>query len=143
MTQDIARQDELMQAIGGALLDATPDGWRRIDLLVKIAAGVVDSTLAVYLADGSTAQVVPPTSVAPAFVELRRLTYRPGRGAWFAARLSIDPPGSVAISYNADHDPHWSPPLDGSYWRRDLENHPRAAEFVPPWLRTILEQQPA
>jgi len=134
------RHDASLDRIGDALLDAVPDGWRRVDLMVKMSVAVQDLALTVYLADGSTREVVPPDSLLPEFVELRRSIYRPGRGAWFSARLSIDPPGSVRITYNLDHDPGWVPPIPAAHWARDLEMFPRDERFVPDWLRVKIEE---
>jgi hypothetical protein len=49
-----SRHDELLQHIGGMLLDAAPAGFRRIDLLVRMTVAVQDAVLTVYLPDGST-----------------------------------------------------------------------------------------
>jgi len=134
------RQNELMQQIGEALLDAAPDGWRRIDLVVKMNVAVQDLALTVYLADGSTPEVVPAGDLTRAFAELRQLLHQPGRGTWFSARLSMNPPGSLNVSYNLDHDPKWFPPIPASYWVRDLEVFPRDEGFIPDWLREKIEE---
>lgn len=139
-TSEQERQNELMQQIGGALLDVVPDGWRRVDLMVKMNVAVQDLALTVYLSDGSTPEVVPPDSLAAAFAELRQLLYQPGRGTWFAARLSMNPPGRMDISYNLDHDPKWFPSIPASYWVRDLEVFPRDEGFIPDWLREKIEE---
>lgn len=134
-------QNGLMQQIGDAVLDVLPARWRRVDLLVRMTVAVHDLALTVYLEDGSTADVEAPDGrVVAAFAELRRMLCRPGRGTWFAARLSVDPPGRMNISYNLDHDPKWFPPIPASYWVRDLEAFPRDEEFIPDWLREKLAE---
>jgi hypothetical protein len=37
------RHGELLQLAGSALMGAAPPGWRRIDLIARIAEGVQDS----------------------------------------------------------------------------------------------------
>ncbi|WNV90763.1 hypothetical protein [Umezawaea sp. Da 62-37] len=134
------REEELMQRIGAVLLEVAPEGWRRIDLLVKLNAKVHDFELAVYLEDGGTAEVIPHEGITKLFAELRRLGYAPGRGTWFAARLTLDAPGRLDISYNMDHDPLWEPPIPAEFWARDLEVFPRDDAFVPDWLRAKLDE---
>jgi len=134
------REEQLMQRIGAMLLEVEPEGWRRIDLLVKLNAKVHDFELAVYLEDGKTAEVYPPEGLTKVFAELRQLTYRPGRGAWFSVRLSVDAPGRMNFSYNMDHDPLWAPPIPAEYWVRDLEVYPRDEAFIPTWLRARLDE---
>lgn len=135
------RQNRLMHPIGNAVMDIVPERWRRVDLMVKMNVVVRDLALGVHLEDGSTADVEPPDGrVAAAFGELRRLLFRPGRGTWLAARLSMNPPGGMYISYNLDHDPKWFPPIPASYWVRDLEAFPRDGAFVPNWLREKLDE---
>ena len=58
------RYDELLQLIGGALIGAAPQGWRRIDLLGRIAEGVQDFGLTVIMNDLSYAEVNPPAQAA-------------------------------------------------------------------------------
>ena len=66
------RHDELLQHIGGMLLDAAPDGFRRIDLLVRMTVAVQDATLKVYMPDRGTPEVMPPEGLNAAFQELDR-----------------------------------------------------------------------
>jgi hypothetical protein len=130
----VERYDELLQQTGAALLGAAPQGWRRIDLIAKIADGVQDFGLTVIMADLSDAEVEPPAQAAQALVELRRLTYRPELGAWLSARFVVDPPGEFHIFYNYDHDPLWDPPVPPEVFEGDLAAFPRPPERVPGWL---------
>ncbi|KAA2264613.1 hypothetical protein F0L68_05800 [Solihabitans fulvus] len=137
-TSEQLRRQDLMQQIGIALLDVAPDNWRRIDLLARMTSTVQDLALTVYLADTTTPEVVPPRGIGVALAELRQLMYEPGRGTWFSARCTIDPPGKFNISYNTDHDPNWNPPLLAEPWVRDLQAYPRDDEHTPDWLRAKL-----
>ena len=134
------RYGELLQQAGAALIEAAPPGWRRIDLVARVAEGVHDLGLTVIMPDLSHAAVPPPASVADVMVELRALMYRPELGAWLSARYVVNPPGEFRIFYNYAHDPLWGPPLPPDVFRRDLAAHPRPAERVPAWLRRTIEQ---
>lgn len=134
------RYEELLQQTGAALIGAAPEGWRRIDLIAKIAKGVQDFGLTVIMSDLSNAEVDPPAQAAQALVELRELMYRPELGAWLSARYVINPPGEFRIFYNYEHDPLWEPPIPPAVFQRDLEAYPRPAEKVPGWLRRTIEQ---
>lgn len=132
------RHDELLQRIGGMLLDAAPDGFRRIDLLVRMVVAVQDSTLTVYMPDGSTPEVVPPEGLDAAFQEMRQVLYQPGRGAWFSARCVVNAPVRIDITYNFDHDPLFDPPALAADFARDLQVFPRDEVYTPDWLRAKL-----
>jgi hypothetical protein len=133
------RYEELLQMIGGALLGAAPQGWRRIDLIARIAEGVQDFGLTVIMGDGSYAEVNPPAQAAQAFIELRRVMYDE-RGAWLSARYMMNPPGEFQIFYNYDFDPQWEPPVPPAVFKRDLETYPRPPARVPEWLRRVVDQ---
>ena len=134
------RYDELLQLIGGGLIGVAPQGWRRIDLIARIAEGVQDFGLTVIMNDLSYAEVGPPAQSAQAFLELRRLMYDQERGAWFSARYMMNPPGEFQIFYNYDFDPQWEPPIPPALFKRDIETYPRPADKVPDWLRRAVEQ---
>lgn len=134
------RYDELLQQTGAALIGAAPQGWRRIDLVAKIAEGVQDFGLTVIMSDFSDAEVDPPSAAAQALVELRKVMYRPERGAWLSARYVLNPPGEFRIFYNYEHDPLWDPPIPAAVFQHDLATYPRPAEKVPGWLRRAIEQ---
>ncbi|MEU4742639.1 hypothetical protein AB0G02_19550 [Actinosynnema sp. NPDC023658] len=132
------RHDELLQHIGGMLLDAAPEGFRRIDVLVRMTVAVQDATLKVYMPDGSTPEVMPPEGLNAAFQEMRQVLYQPGRGTWFSARCVVNAPVRIDITYNFDHDPRFDPPVPAADFARDLQVFPRDEAFVPDWLRAEL-----
>lgn len=105
------RYDELLQQIGGALLGAAPPGWRRLDLIAKIADGVQDVGLTVIMSDFTDAWVGPPEHLTAAFAELRDVMADEQRGLWRSARYTMDPPNAFQVFFNYDHDPLWDPPL--------------------------------
>ncbi|MBB5806083.1 hypothetical protein F4560_005851 [Saccharothrix ecbatanensis] len=132
------RHDELLQHIGGMLLDAAPEGFRRIDLLVRMTAAVRDVTLKVYMPDGGTPEVVPSEGLTAAFQEMRQVLYQPGRGTWFSARCVVNAPARIDVTYNFDHDPKFDPPVPAADFARDLQAFPRDEAYVPDWLRAKL-----
>ena len=134
------RHDELLQVIGGLLLDAAPDGFRRVDVLVRMTVAVQDIALTVYMPDGSTPEVLPPEGLPEAFGEVRQVLYQPGRGAWFSCRCVVNAPLRIDITYNFDHDPQFVPPVPAADFARDLEAFPRDEAFVPDWLRAKLAE---
>jgi hypothetical protein len=136
------RADELLRGVGEALLEVAPEGWRRLDLTCRSCATVQDMALAVVAEDGETWPLHPPDALFTAMAEVRRLTYRPGKGAWFSARFSVEPPARCSLVYNYEHDPRWDPPLPRAALERDLTEYPRVNERVPDWLIAAIEDVP-
>ena len=134
-----ARHQELLQVIGGAVLDLVPEHWRRADLVVRMAADERDSALTIYSEDRTAVQREVPDEVLDAFAELREIVHVPGRGTWFSARCAVNAPDRIDVSYNLDHDPLWPSPLPAAVWAADLAGHPRDEVFVPYWLREKLD----
>ncbi|MEU5691214.1 hypothetical protein [Actinosynnema sp. NPDC020468] len=132
------RHAELLQRVGGLLLDAAPADFRRIDVLVRLTVPVQDLALTVYLPDGSTPEVAPPDGLLAAFTELRQVVNKPGRGTWFSARCVVNAPARIDITYNLDHDPRFVPDVPASVFARDLEVFPRDEAYTPDWLRDRL-----
>ncbi|WP_116950796.1 TNT domain-containing protein [Jiangella endophytica] len=124
------RYGELLQQIGGALLDAAPPGWRRMDLIAKIAEGVQDLGLTVIRSDFSDARVAPPEHLTAAFVELRQVMDDEQRGAWLSARYTIDPPSAFQVFYNYDHDPLWDPPVPAEVPRPEAPGQPTGSARI-------------
>ncbi|GAA2664272.1 MULTISPECIES: hypothetical protein [Actinosynnema] len=129
------RHRELVQVIGEALLGVAPEGFLRVDLVVRISVAARDLTATAYLPDGRSLGLAVPEGLADAFAELRQLTHVPGRGAWFSARCAVTAPASIDVGYNFDHDPRWDPEVPAAHFARDLEAFPRAEAYLPDWLR--------
>ncbi|MBE1576121.1 hypothetical protein ACFORH_03775 [Amycolatopsis roodepoortensis] len=140
MAIDATQRQELTNDVGIALLDAAPEGWRRIDLMCLANIDVHDLSLTVLLEDGSNPAVLIPDEVRQTLVRLRERMYEPDRGAWFSARVILDPPGSIYVKYNYDWDPLWNPSIATEGWARDLEAFPRAEAHIPDWLKTKLAE---
>ncbi|MGC7093315.1 hypothetical protein ACPZ19_01490 [Amycolatopsis lurida] len=67
--------------------------------------------------------------------KLRALRYQPGRGTWFSARISMNPPGQIFFDYNNDHEPVLTRPMAPAHYAEDLRVFPRDPGHVPAWLR--------
>ncbi len=131
--------EDLVQRLGIALLDLVPEeGWRRIDLVSSMTVPVQDLGLTVIMDDGSRPEIRPPHELNVVLAKLRTLTYRPGRGAWFSARVSMNPPGAIFYNYNYDHEPRLTPPMTAADYAEDLKVFPREPEHIPAWLREKL-----
>lgn len=131
--------DELVQQLGNTLLDLPPsDDWRRINLFCKATVSVQELGLTVIMNDGFTPAVEPPPDLGSIMAKIRSSTYDPERGAWFSARVWLDPPTSIRLSYNFDHEPQWDPPIDDSNYVNDLKQFPRAPHRTPEWLQRKL-----
>ncbi|MBE1495535.1 hypothetical protein H4696_002635 [Amycolatopsis lexingtonensis] len=139
MTSGGESHEDLVQRLGIALLDLVPEeGWRRIDLVSSMTVPVQDLGLTVIMDDGSRPEIRPPHELNVVLAKLRTLTYRPGRGAWFSARVSMNPPGAIFYNYNYDHEPRLTPPMTAADYAEDLKVFPREPEHIPAWLREKL-----
>jgi hypothetical protein len=131
--------EDLMQRLGNLLLDLVPDqGWRRIDLFGAMTVAVHHVRLTVIMDDGSRSDVAPPPEVIQVLTRLRVLLYDPEKGAWFSARIAVDPPGSISYSYNYDFEPALTPAMDAASYETDLKTLARPEWNVPDWLRAQL-----
>ncbi|NBH11632.1 hypothetical protein [Amycolatopsis sp. SID8362] len=125
----------MVRWIGGWLMDAAPEGWRRIDLTARLTVAVEEIALAVVMPDGAAARMEPPPDVSPLLFELRNKKYMRERGSWLSLRLVIEPDGDYRVSYNFDLDPLWDPPIETAVWDQDFEAFPRDDEWIPAWYR--------
>ncbi|MFI5610636.1 TNT domain-containing protein [Amycolatopsis sp. NPDC051903] len=138
MARDHDQWQELTYEVGYALVDAAPEGWRRIELFSRVTAEVQDFTLTVLMADGRQAAVEIPEAATRAILGIRDAYYVEGEGTWFSMRYLLDAPSKIHSLYNLDWDPEWDPAIDVSAWPRDLERYPRDEFHTPPWLREKL-----
>ncbi|KZB87585.1 hypothetical protein [Amycolatopsis regifaucium] len=135
MTSGGETHEDLIQQLGTALLDLVPvEGWRRIDLVSAMTVPAQDLGLTVIMDDGSRPEIAPPTELNVILAKLRTLLYRPGRGAWFSARISMNPPGAIFYDYNYDYEPVLTPPMEPEHYVEDLKKFPRDPEHIPAWL---------
>ncbi|MEU3274216.1 hypothetical protein ABZ639_25530 [Saccharomonospora sp. NPDC006951] len=127
--------DELVQRLGVALLDLVPEGgWARIDLVSAMTVPVQDLGLTVIMEDGSTPEITPPDELNVILAKLRMLLYEEGRGTWFSARVSVNPPGRIFCNFNMDYEPVLTAPMEAEHYVEDLRMFPRDREHMPDWL---------
>lgn len=134
-----ADEDQVVRWIGGWLMDAAPEGWRRIDMTARVASTVEELSPAVVMSEGDPARMEPPPDVSPLLFELRQKKYMRGRGTWLSMRLVIEPDGAYRVLYNFDSDPRWDPPVETAVFDHDFETFPREEEWIPAWYREGLQ----
>lgn len=123
-------------AIGNALADAAPEGWRRVELYSRATVDVQDYVATVVMPDSTELTLDVPDEVPGEVLAIRDAFYQEGEGTWFSFRYLLDAPGKVQSLYDVD----WDPGLDGDpgMWARDLAAYPRDPEHLPAWLRAEL-----
>jgi hypothetical protein len=130
-----ADEDQVVRWIGGWLMDAAPEGWRQVDLTVRLTSMVEEISPVVVMADGGTRPLEAPADVSSLLFELRQKKYMRGRGTWLSLRMLLESTGDYGITYNFDQDPLWDPPVGADVYTHDLETFPRDDEWVPAWYR--------
>lgn len=145
MTQadQVLRSPEERRVVESAVraLSATaPAGWRRLRFTFYATVGIDTASFEAACMDGSTRVVVPPGRAISRMDELRTVTYREGKGAWFTARLEIERSGRYSVEFDYDGEPAFVPPLAGSAYVQDLRRFPRSREHTPQWLRAKLAE---
>jgi hypothetical protein len=90
-------ETELIQSIGRWVMADTPQGWQRIDLLVRVG---VTHRLAIIVDDTNKLEGQPAPEVSPLLVELVEVM----DDSWNRFRLIIDPPDDYRAWFM--HDDH-------------------------------------
>jgi hypothetical protein len=80
--------------------------------------------------DGGITRIEPD---ADRFHDLREAMATPERGAWFSAKLVVEPGGRHRFTFNYDDEPPWEVPPSPHAYLDDLAAHPRPAGDVPAW----------
>ncbi len=133
----------LLQAVGQAMVDVAPDGWRRITLDVMAAAEAVDTGIEVEMADGGTSDedVLLELEGIDAVDDLRKAMYDEGKGTWYLATVTVTSDGQVDASFDYDHAPYGGVKdgtpdggnADPALLLEDHKLYPRSAENLPAW----------
>ena len=131
-----ADQARLTRQVGRALLTVGPAGWTRIRAEYRSAGRHIEVDVFVTGPDGTAHPMRPPAEVIDGLGRLRQGMYRPGRGTWLSAVLTIEPPSSYSGDFEPDLEPRWRrlPPPIG--FQDELRFFPRTDEHIPDWLRT-------
>lgn len=102
----IEQTNVLLEQIGAALIQATPEGWSSIALEIG-AAGSTTELEATAQVEGQEqpAQVLLGLDGQIACAELRKAMYKPGAGAWYRARLTINAEKELGADFDYETAP--------------------------------------
>jgi hypothetical protein len=128
-----------VERIGRALVQSVPPGWIRLDLVARVTVDYDEMLVRAVRADGQIPSTDADPQVRAGVLDLRRLMYAPGRGAWLSLRLTVDPPLQLQLNVNYYDDPLWTQRMPADIYRRDLQVFPRPPEQVTGWLRARLD----
>ncbi|MEU5851112.1 hypothetical protein [Saccharopolyspora shandongensis] len=133
-----AEQNELLGDLTKVLISALPSGWqqlivdyRQIGRHIDIGVGVRKSP------DGELELWDPPQETWTYVQRLRHGMYAEGKGTWFSARFTIEPPDTYRVQYNYWDLPAWGQaPVEE--FRVDLRRYPRTEDNMPVWFQMQL-----
>ena len=132
-------EDEIVEAIAVLLHEARDPSWAEVAVEIAFADGF--SQFRTWFRTRYDGPWEPTgryagraQDFAGAFAELRRLMYRPGRGTWFSARLTVSDQGDYRSDYDYDDEPRFDPPVALELYLKDLESFPRDASRIPAWV---------
>ncbi len=133
----------LLNAVGQAMVDAAPEGWKTLTLDVTAAGNLTDVGLDVQMPDGSEPDVEPPDDDFDAVTELRKSMYEPGKGTWYNATFTVDDAGKIGADFDYDNpplggmvnddDPDSGGDADEALMLKDHKIYPRDPENLPDW----------
>ncbi len=135
------RQEQLFEQIAIRLPDEVDGDWTALVFNHRNLSGLSDGRIDIRRPGGYIDYALPPEAVIPLIDELRRVMYRPGRGAWFSGHWDItnsDGNGekiSANASFNRDDEPLWRRAVHPELYALDLEAFPRDEQSTPDWLR--------
>ncbi|WDZ91573.1 hypothetical protein [Nocardiopsis sp. HUAS JQ3] len=122
--------------IGHILLQAAPHGWQEIECTVAMVNNMGQIWSHAVMPDGVKHDFYIPAELSVQFRSLRSAMYIPEKGTWFSAKYTLAPPSSFRVGYNFDHEKEFSQPRpDAVDYYEDLQEFPRSAENMPPWLQ--------
>ncbi|MFD7159360.1 immunity protein YezG family protein [Kribbella sp. NPDC059898] len=122
----------VIDTIARALVAQLPAGWRQVSAVYRATSSYAELDADV---DGSQVEVLPE-GLEDHFEELRREMYRPDKGTWLTAQLTITSDGHFATDFQYDERPDWSIQVDERIYQDDLSVFPRDRENIPSWMRS-------
>ncbi len=132
----------LLNAVGQAMVNAAPEGWKTLTLDVTAAANMTDVGLDVTMPDGSTPHTRMPGAGARTINDLRKAMHEPDKGTWYNATFTVDETGKINASFDYDNAPfggiaHDADPESGDaepdLLLEDHKMYPRSPENLPHW----------
>jgi hypothetical protein len=130
----MADPGELYQAIGQALVEELPDGWRSVEVSCYMITVFTEFHGWYTTESGEKVSFEVPDDLFDYFAELRDLLYEPGKGAWLSATFRMDNTGKFSVDYDYENRPPFHPQPENESWLLDLERYPRDPEFLPTWM---------
>ncbi|RDI46160.1 hypothetical protein [Nocardia mexicana] len=131
-------QSEILSAITARLQMVLPAGWRHLQIDYTAVGDTVISGGLLRMENGGMVGVALPEDVDERFGALRAGMANPETGAWLHATYRLDYPDAATVEYDRQQMPLWDDAPSGADCTRELELYPRAAEFVPEWMRERL-----
>ena len=119
--------------------------WVRLVHEVTVLHRTSSSSLALVDAEGVSTPLRQPLALDDLDAELRTVSYRAARGAYFAATITVTPDGTtVEYSFDELQPEHAEfPPAEiAPAFHADLAAYPRRDSGIPPWLAEMLRHSP-
>ncbi|MCY9786886.1 hypothetical protein KIK06_23670 [Nocardiopsis sp. EMB25] len=138
MTMPPDEQHEILQQVGGLILDSVPDDWSEIRAEFSAVVGMSTTDLTVTTDTGETRKGKFPLQAVPLMSRLRAGMHDDGKGTWYTAAYTIRRPGSFSVDYDYDSEPDFGFEVDPKTFFEDLDHFPRPFESLPDWLREKL-----
>jgi hypothetical protein len=134
----LGEDQPLLTKIFTEIQNATSRDSMKKELCVRGLASSMDISLSETMKDGSPATHHLGTRGARSCMALREMMYRPGKGAWYSARFTIDAQQACEVQYDYD-----SVPVDSDFGEtledirdeliEDQKLFPRDQENLPEW----------
>ncbi|WP_109507117.1 hypothetical protein [Nocardioides speluncae] len=126
---------DLIQAVGQGMLRAVQSvaDWRRIELSLTGAGGMVEADLRVVSPDGEVDQSRGLDHDAlDACGDLRDAMHQAGTGTWYNARFTVDRSGSLESEFDYDNAP-FDGNIEPELLVNDHAEFPRDPANIPDW----------
>ncbi len=135
----VAEEDRIVEAVAAMLHEARDPSWA--DLAIEIAFADGFSQFRTWMRTDYDGDWQPTgryagrsEEFANLFADLRRLMYRPRKGTWFSARLTVTAQGDYRSDFDFDVEPRFDPPVAADLYVKDLQAFPRDPSRVPAWV---------
>ncbi|WP_232831982.1 hypothetical protein [Nocardiopsis sp. FIRDI 009] len=138
MTMPPDDQHEILQQVGGLILDSVPDDRPGSRAEFSDVVGTSTTDLTVTTDTGGTRKGEFPLRAVPLMSELRAGTHDDGKGTWYTATYTIRRPGSFSVDCAYGSEPDFGFEDDPRTFFEDPDRFPRPFESLPGWLREKL-----